>query len=574
MIDRNTVFLGSGGARGITAQCVIKLAQLYQNKFILVGRSEVSQDEPAWAADCVDEISLKKRAMEVLQAGNERPTPARVQQLTCHIMARREVLATLAAIRQAGGQAEYVSADITNFQALQPRLGAAVQRLGPVSGIIHGAGALADKPIERKSAADFDRVYGVKVTGLQNLLACVPLNQLNYLLLFSSAAGFYGNVGQTDYALANDILNKIAYKIKRIQPSCRVLSFNWGPWDGGMVTPQLRRHFEQHHIEVIPVESGTQLLAEKLQADSSDEVQLVVGCSLAPPPIGVADTPLQTYRIRRELSAEANPFLQDHIIGQQAVLPTVCGVAWVANVAEQLYPGYHFFGVENFKVLKGIVFADSLAHDYILDLKKISQSEAEIVLEAMIWSKNHAGPVRYHYKTQLALCRRLPEPPHDAVDNIPAQQATVYTAAELYQSGVLFHGPTFQGVQRVLDISPKRLILEGRLPRISLRQQGQFPVQSYNPFIADAQFQSLVIWARHFYQAGSLPLSCQLGQQFKPIQFDETFHVVLEVQTSTDTHLVANLTIYNQQGQICSRLTGAEVTISRRLNSLFQLQKA
>ena len=137
---------------------------------------------------------------------------------------------------------------------------------------------------------------------------------------------------------------------------------------------------------------------------------------------------------------------------------------------------------------------------------------------------------------------------------------------------MLFHGPSFRGVQRVLEISPERLVLEGCLPQISDAQQGQFPVQNFNPFVADVQFQSLVIWARHFYQAGSLPLSCQLGEQFKPLQFDETFYVVLEVQSSTNTNLVTNLSSYDRQGQLCNRLTGAQVTISQQLNPLFQRQ--
>ncbi|GIT73354.1 MAG: hypothetical protein Ct9H300mP28_31680 [Pseudomonadota bacterium] len=30
-----------------------------------------------------------------------------------------------------------------------------------------------------------------------------------------------------------------------------VTSFNWGPWEGGMVTPELKRLFEDRNVEVI-----------------------------------------------------------------------------------------------------------------------------------------------------------------------------------------------------------------------------------------------------------------------------------------------------------------------------------
>ncbi len=571
MIDQDTVFLVSGGARGITADCVIELARQYHCKFILAGRSDISESEPAWAANCFDEATLKKQAMAALQAKGERPKPADVQRLYRRIVARREVLATLQTIQQTGSQAEYISVDITDLGQLQRRLAEIGEQFGLITGLIHGAGVLADKPIERKTAEDFDRVYGVKVLGLQNLLTCVSPQQLRHLILFSSAAGFYGNVGQTDYALANEVLNKMAHQIKRSYPNCQVLAFNWGPWDGGMVTPQLRQYFTQHKVDLIPIDAGTRLLADKVDTPS-EAVQLVIGSSMASPATILDDT-LRTYRIHRVLSEAANPFLQDHVIGQHAVLPTVCGVNWVVNSAEQLYPDYHFVALENFKVLKGIVFDDSLAEAYVLDLKELSKSEAEVVFEAVISSKSKSGAMRYHYKTQLMLRRDVPTPAQISIDAY-LSNPSVLTAAELYQPDMLFHGPSFRGVEKVLEISPERLVLQGNLPLLTEIQQGQFPVQRFNPYIADVQFQSLVIWARYFYQAASLPLTCRAGEQHQPLHFGEPFYVIMDVQSSTESNLVANLTTCSQAGQICTRLMGAEVTISQQLNPLFRGQAA
>ncbi|MFN4955268.1 MAG: beta-ketoacyl synthase N-terminal-like domain-containing protein, partial [Aphanizomenon sp.] len=50
-ITKNQVFLVSGGAKGITAQCVIKIAQEYQCKFIILGRSS-AEPEPVWSENC------------------------------------------------------------------------------------------------------------------------------------------------------------------------------------------------------------------------------------------------------------------------------------------------------------------------------------------------------------------------------------------------------------------------------------------------------------------------------------------------------------------------------------------
>ena len=114
---QSQVFLVSGGAKGITAKCVIELAQRYQCKFILLGRS-AAEPEPVWAEGYVGEAELKKRIMEDFVAKGDKPTPAMVQKKFKTIASRREIAATLEAIEKAGGQAEYLSVDVTDAIAL------------------------------------------------------------------------------------------------------------------------------------------------------------------------------------------------------------------------------------------------------------------------------------------------------------------------------------------------------------------------------------------------------------------------------------------------------------------------
>ena len=83
---------------------------------------------------------------------------------------------------------------------------------------------------------------------------------------------------------------------------------------------------------------------------------------------------LLKFEIRRHLSLDANPFLLDHQIGLHPVLPATCAASWIASVTEQLLPGFTCFQVEDFKVLKGIVFDENLADEHILDLTEIERS--------------------------------------------------------------------------------------------------------------------------------------------------------------------------------------------------------
>jgi NAD(P)-dependent dehydrogenase (short-subunit alcohol dehydrogenase family) len=65
-LNSSSVVIVSGGGRGITAQCVIYLAQQYHCKFILLGRSQILDPEPEWSLSCQDESELKKQIMHCI----------------------------------------------------------------------------------------------------------------------------------------------------------------------------------------------------------------------------------------------------------------------------------------------------------------------------------------------------------------------------------------------------------------------------------------------------------------------------------------------------------------------------
>jgi NAD(P)-dependent dehydrogenase (short-subunit alcohol dehydrogenase family) len=565
LVRPDSVVLVSGGARGITAHCVTKLAERAHCKFILLGRSSAEMPPVDFEPAGCDETELKRRIASDLSAKGEKPAPARIQKIFSGIRSSQEIHETLQAVVEAGGQAEYVRVDVADHD-LPEKLFGPVSRLGKVTGIIHGAGTLVDKLIEKKTESDFDTVYTPKVTGLENMLHSVDVARLDFLVLFSSIVGFYGNVGQSDYAIANEILNKSAYMLKHKYPDCHVISINWGPWDSGMVTPELKKMFEAHHVDVIPTEVGARMLVEALMPvvnDTSDAVQVVVGGVPARPASHV-DPGLRNYQIKRHLKVDENPFLYDHMIGEHPVLPATCAAAWVAYTCEQLYPGYHFFSLENYRVLKGIVFDDSLADEHVVDLKEVAKSEEKIVFDALVLSKNKKGRQIYHYSLRVTVMRDLPVSPVFQLES--GVEGEEISGSKLYQDGTLFHGPAFQGVERVLHLSRGKLVMRVVLPDMEDSIQGQFPVYTANPFIYDAIVQCLLIWAQYFYQAPCLPSSLRKLEQFKPIPFGVPCTVSMAVESQSSTSVVGNILVQDDQGSTYVRLDGLEGTISPYLN--------
>lgn len=571
--DARTVFLVSGGGRGITAHCVIALAERFGARFILVGRSSYDDEEPSWASGLKGEAALKRAAADYLREHGEHPAPRVVRSLARAVLSRREIQATLQAIRQAGGQACYVQADVTDGPSLRAAVERATAKLGPIRGIVHGAGVIADRLVQDKAVEDFERVVAVKVEGLRQMLALTDLAQLQYLVLFSSVAGFYGNRGQTDYAAANEVLNKVAHWVKRHHPHVHVLALDWGPWDGGMVTPALRRQFERHHVSVIPVDVGSHLLADLLDRhgvsqDDAFPPQIVVGAPIAALPRSVPQKQV-TRRIARRLSLSANPFLEDHVIGGRAVLPVVCAVAWMANVSEQLYPGYRVWRVSDCRVLKGIVFDENLAEEHVLELEA-RPSEEEIKCNALIRSQGENGKPRYHYRAQIILKREQQqlEIPTRQLPDLPT--AALMPGHALYEDGTLFHGPSFQGIESILWMNEDGLCMRCYLPHLPWKAQGQFHAQTFNPFVVDAQLQSLLVWSRHYLGLVGLPLRIGDGILYRPLRFGEVTYVTVRVQSHSARSVVADVTVQDEAGAVAMEVSGAEITLSPRLGELFQ----
>ncbi len=99
---------------------------------------------------------------------------------------------------------------------------------------------------------------------------------LKFLVFFSSVSGRFGNKGQSDYAAANEVLNKLAVYLDQRWPA-RVVSVNWGPWDAaGMVSPELREEFKRRGVSLIPAAIGQQRFIEEIIFGRKGEVEVMI----------------------------------------------------------------------------------------------------------------------------------------------------------------------------------------------------------------------------------------------------------------------------------------------------------
>jgi len=571
-INQDCVFLVSGGAKGVTAHCIIELAKQYQSKFILLGRSVYNPQEPNWAINIIDQTALKKAAMQYLIDQGRKPTPVAIAEVIKPILADREIKQTLAAIESAGGIAEYISADVTDAEQVKDAIEPITDLWGSISGIIHGAGVLADRFIEQKTLAEFESVYSTKIEGLSSLLACCDEDNIKHLVLFSSAAGFYGNPGQSDYAIANEILNKTAYRFKALHPSTQVLSFNWGPWDGGMVTPELKRMFNERGVYIIPLDAGAKLLVSELAADSNRCPQILVGNDMGGEQQTDQDVAVKkplVSRLSKTLLAANNPFFTDHQIGDDPVLPTVCAIALMVEACHEIYPDYNFQGLQDYKLFKGIVFDGQETSQYDLDLTLLSDDNLQLMIAVKV-SSERVGKTQFHYAATLLLSQQIKTAPKFNADLPILITEKQPSAIELYRDGTLFHGESLQGFLSLDAIDESGLVMSCCISSSVLEKQGEFDANAMNVFANDLVYQAMLVWVKKQLKLGSLPSATLAWTVYREVQIDQHFYLTLHITEQQGSRISADILLIDEHKNIMADIKGAQVTSSESLNNLFK----
>jgi len=279
-LEQGAVIVVSGGARGVTAVALEQLSRRIRPTLVILGRSDPGAAPvlPGIAEDA-DETAVRRAVIAGPGAGRQ---PREIEAMVKAILSANEARATLRRLEAAGARVRYCRADVRDAASVAQALAAVRAEAGPISGIVHGAGVLADKRIGDKTRDQFDAVFGTKVEGIANLLAATREDPLRVICLFSSIASLHGNAGQCDYAMANGVLNAVARAEAARRPDCTVKAIAWGPWDGGMVGPALKQHFRRMSVDLIaPADGADFMLRELAQPPAGDAVVSCIGRSAA-----------------------------------------------------------------------------------------------------------------------------------------------------------------------------------------------------------------------------------------------------------------------------------------------------
>ncbi|BAU88120.1 hypothetical protein SLA_7254 [Streptomyces laurentii] len=121
-----------------------------------------------------------------------------------------------------------VAADLSDQAAVTGLLDRIDTTLPPLAGVVHAAGVLDDGLLTGLTAERFRAVAGPKSAAAWYLHQATTHRELDFFVMYSSAAGILGSASQGNYAAASAFLDTLAHHRRSL--GLPALSVDWGPW--------------------------------------------------------------------------------------------------------------------------------------------------------------------------------------------------------------------------------------------------------------------------------------------------------------------------------------------------------
>ena len=487
--DETAVYLVTGGTGGIAAPILLDIARANRGVFYLTGRSPLLAASDSDLELLADRDVLRRALAARLAGAGEKPTPARIEARIAALERASAAHALLRDLRALGSSAVYAACDVTDADAVARLVGRIQSAEGRLDVILHAAGVDHSKLLENKTPEAFARVFATKATGFFNLVRAMRSlpRPPRAVVAFSSVAARFGNAGQTDYAAANDLLNKLCAALPASFPATRFLAVDWGAWaEVGMASRgSLPAIMERAGIEMLQPAAAAPLLRRELEAGSGGEVLLAGALGMLSRPrdrdggldVEAANraltvgspahvmlsrvTGLDLFRgiiLEAELDPSSEPFLKDHALNGIPVLPGVMGIEGfsvaaqhVASVLGASSAGFQVSKLEDIRFLAPFKFYRGEPRRITWHAQVVRVPGgllADVSLQSTLALKARPAEVVQHFTGRVHL-RPLSAPETRPARVEPPHWNGAYTLNREDVYKLYFHGPAFQVLDAV-----------------------------------------------------------------------------------------------------------------------------
>ncbi|MBD2342822.1 SDR family NAD(P)-dependent oxidoreductase [Anabaena subtropica] len=465
----NDVFLVTGGAKGITAECALALARVTGAKMALVGSSAHPQENPTGQSS--PEISRILRRF-------------RDEELTC----------------------QYYQCNVADAQAVTALVARVEKDLGNITGVIHGAAVNKARRVENCALADAEVEIAPKVMGAFNLCQALQNKPPKMFAGISSIGAVVGLPGNSWYSFSNEVLDLILRRFSQQHPETAVLSTAYSVWaEVGMGARMGTVHnLRRMGIKAIPKDEGVNRFVQLIQKNPGD-AQVVITSSLGgvqtlgrgfdtwrvkrtPPPqtakfieqLQIIDPGIEIIA-RTHLTLEKDSYVKDHVYKGSYLFPTVFGLEAMAQTVAYTVgqDKFHTVRIEDIRLERPIVVDPQNGVEIELRAQVLEREskKAPIKILAEIRTEQ-TGFTTAHFAATFILGQ--PIEVHIQNVELPAQPLALQPKEDLY-SWLLFQGPRFQRLQQIYTLNSTKMVF--RTLRNAVEQVQESVDRADGPFL-------------------------------------------------------------------------------------------
>ncbi|MDX9724528.1 MAG: aminotransferase class I/II-fold pyridoxal phosphate-dependent enzyme, partial [Myxococcota bacterium] len=423
------------------------------------------------------------------------------------------------------------------------------EKLGPIEAIIHASGLLRDARIEKKSAQAMKEVLQTKVDGLINLIRGTLGDPIKVVAAWSSWSARFGNIGQIDYAAANELVNRLCGEVERLHPEARAVSIMWSPWEDSdmarSIPPIVRQGLEAEGVLFVPTKEGMERFVGELLGGRGE---VLIGLEM----------PLEerTLLSRQTLSLESHPMLSDHRLKDKAILPFASVIEDMLEASRGLR-GDAVVAVHGVELCHGIQIDPSV--ELMLEARSRRFSHSPECGHIELNARHADEQPKLAYRAQLLTDAELPEP-----IALQGEVLGLPMSIQTYYEEHAFHGPLMQSVSRVLELGTNHIIglLKPSKPASwsSLEKRSSWLA---DPLLLDGAFQLVSYWLWALHQVTAFPTRVEHYVQWGSVPTGPV-RCVIAGRDEGDGVFSGNIDFYDEHEQRYAAMRGVRAQVFSR----------
>ncbi|MFE5124760.1 SDR family oxidoreductase [Streptomyces sp. NPDC056669] len=247
VLGPDSVVVVAGGARGITAEVVKAVAEHFRPRIYVLGSNSLD-DWPPETYEGTDEEFAARRAgyIKTEIARRDGRTVADINRAFDRMVNARWARRNLdeMAAHSGPGRVTYLACDMRDGDAVDGAIGRVLAEQGRIDLLVNAAGLQRSGLIKDKSFAEFTAIRDLKLDSYLHLKRALRTAPPRLWCNFGSLLGYFGQLGEADYAAANDFLAAAATHTRAGDARTEEFTIGWTLWEGvGMGANELTKAY-------------------------------------------------------------------------------------------------------------------------------------------------------------------------------------------------------------------------------------------------------------------------------------------------------------------------------------------